>query len=220
MTTRGITRTELLALNYYELLTITGSLHFEHFLVPSAQACQFIVTSLFGDASALQHYDAVSHAHGRESVRNKERHFPRRELGKALENLELAARVERRGGLVQNQKLRIAQISARQGNFLPLPAGKIQARLEAPAQHLFIASWQLRNHPVGQTFAGGCFEHFQIVNFLNPAHGDVLSRRHLVTHKILKDNTNFTIQVLQTILSKVDTVEQDLSLGGIVEPRN
>ena len=122
------------------ILTIAGGLHFEHFLVPAAQACQLFVTSFFCNPSVFEHYDAVGHAHGGKSVRNKERHLPRGEFGKALENLELAARIERGGGFVKNQKLRVAQVGARQRNFLPLSAGKIDAGFEAPAQHLIVTA--------------------------------------------------------------------------------
>ena len=84
------------------------------------------MTSLFGNPPVFQNYDAVCHADGRESVRNEKRHLPRREFCKALKYFELAARVQRRGGLVQNQKLRISQISAGQRNFqLRTPDGTV-----------------------------------------------------------------------------------------------
>ena len=117
------------------------------------------------------------------------------------------------------QKLRVAQIGARQCNFLPLSAGKIDAGFEAPAQHLIVTA-NLRNHRVCQALPGGGFEQFQIVNFLNPAHCNVFTRRHLIAHKVLKDNANLTIQVFQTILFQVHPVEQHLAFGGIVKPRD
>ena len=122
------------------MLAIAGGLHFKHLLVAAAQACQLFVTSFFGNLSVFENYDAVGHAHGRKSVRNKERHLPRGEFGKALENLELAACVERGRGLVKNQKLRIAQVGPGQRNFLPLSAGKIHAGFEASAQHLIVTA--------------------------------------------------------------------------------
>ena len=122
------------------MLAIAGGLHFEHLLVAAAQARQLFVTSFFCNLSVFEHYDAVGHAHGGKSVRNKERHLPRGEFGKALENFELAARIERGGGLVKNQQLRVAQIGPGQRNFLPLSAGKIDAGFEAPAQHLIVTA--------------------------------------------------------------------------------
>jgi hypothetical protein len=50
---------------------------------------------------------------------------------KALEHLELAARVQCRGRLVEDHHLRVAHVGARDGDLLPLAAGQIDAGLEA-----------------------------------------------------------------------------------------
>ena len=69
-------------------------------------------------------------------------------------------------------------------------------------------------------FRAAVFEQLQVVNLLNPAHRDVFTRRHLIAHKVLKDNANLTIKIFQTILSQVHPVEQHLAFGGIVKPRD
>ena len=53
------------------------------------------------------------------------------------------ARVERRGGLVEDQQLRVAHVGARDGDLLPLAAGQVDAGAEALADHLVVALRQL-----------------------------------------------------------------------------
>ena len=62
---------------------------------------------------------------------DEERHFAGGEVGKALEDFVFGAGVQRGGGLIQDEELRVAQIGAGQGDLLPLAAGKIDAAFEA-----------------------------------------------------------------------------------------
>ena len=64
--------------------------------------------------------------------------LPLGQFSEAAENLKFAAGIERGSGFVENQQLRVAQVGASQGNFLPFSAGKIHAPVEAAPQHLFI----------------------------------------------------------------------------------
>ena len=139
---------------------------------------------------------------------------------KRRKTLEFAARVERSRWLIQDEKLRVAQIGARQRQFLPLAAGKIDSRLEAAAQHLVVTPGKPLHHFIGQALACRPVEKFPIVEFLDASDGDVLSGGHLVAHEVLEDDADLAIQVLQVVLAKVHAVEQDLSLGRVIEPRN
>src|ERR1700685_2403350 len=120
-------------LHHVSVLAIAGGLHFKHFGVPTAHPGQLGVTSLFGNPAVVEYYDAICHAHGRESVRNKERHFPRGKFSKAVKNLEFTAGVEGRRRLVENQKLRVAQVRTSERNLLPFASRKIETPVEATA---------------------------------------------------------------------------------------
>ena len=76
--------------------------------------------------------------------------LPSRQLLEALEHLELGARVERGGRLVEDQHLRIAHVGAGDGDLLPLAAGEVDAGLEAAADQLVVALRQPGDHLVGQ----------------------------------------------------------------------
>src|ERR1700692_4994509 len=111
-----------LLLSRYAGVTITRRLHLKHFRIPSAQARQLLVTALFGNLSVFEDDDSICRAHSGETMVNKTRHLARGQFGKALKNFELAARIERRGRLVKNKDLRVAQVSPGQRHLLPFPA--------------------------------------------------------------------------------------------------
>ena len=67
---------------------------------------------------------------------------------------------------------------------------------------------------------GRSLEQLKITDFVNPAHRDVFTGCHLITHEILKDDSDLAIQVFQIVFTKVDPVEQDLPFGGIVKTRD
>src|SRR5258708_9197632 len=151
-------------------------------------------------------------------MRNKERHFPGGQLRKTAKHFELTARVEGCGGFVQNQQLSVAEISPRQRDFLPLAAGKIYSLLEAAAQHLLVGSGQATNNILGHALACGDPQQVKIVNLFNAADRYVLAGGHFIAHEILEDDADLTMQILQVVLAKIDSIEQDLSIRGIVQP--
>src|SRR5690606_2325460 len=85
--------------------TIAGGLQLEQLGIAAAGGHQLLVGATGLDPAAGQHQDAVGHAHAGEAVRDQHRGAPPRELLEALEHLELAARVQRRGGLVEDHHL-------------------------------------------------------------------------------------------------------------------
>src|SRR6185437_1480278 len=136
----------------HESLAVTGRLHFKHGGVTATQGNQLLVRSLFHQSSALQYNDAVGHANGRKAVRYEQRHFSVCQFRETLEDLGLAARVQRRSRLVEDQQLRIAQVSAGQRDLLPLASRQIDAALEAAAEHLVETAVQLGDDFAGQAF--------------------------------------------------------------------
>src|SRR5271170_415020 len=55
---------------------------------------------------------------------------------------------------------------------------------------------------------------------VDTAYGDVLSCCHLEAHEVLKDDTDISVQIFNGIFPQVNTVQQYLSFGGVVEARD
>jgi hypothetical protein len=70
----------------------------------------------------LQHEDLVGRADGAEAVRDDERRAPAAQPRERLLDERLALRVERAGGLVEDEDARVGQQRAGDGDALPLPA--------------------------------------------------------------------------------------------------
>jgi hypothetical protein len=70
------------------------------------------VAANFNGLTVLDNQDSVGHAYGAETVRNKDGRFAFGEVGEALENLMLGAGVEGGGGLVEDEELGVAHVSA------------------------------------------------------------------------------------------------------------
>ena len=145
--------------------------------------------------------------------------LPSRQLLEALEHLELGPRVEGRGGLVQDQELRVAHVGARDGDLLPLAAGEVDAGLEALADHLVVAGGQLRDDLVGQARVGGGLDARAVVAGLDAPHRDVLGRGQVVAHEVLEDDADVRAQRGEVVLAQVVAVEEDPALVGVVEAR-
>src|SRR5216684_1977869 len=151
-------------------------------------------------------------------MRNKKRHFPGGQLRKTAKHFELTARVKSGSRLVQNQQLRVAQISPRQRDLLPLAAGKIHSLLEAAAQHLLVGARQAIDNVFGHALARCDPQQIKIVDLLDAANRYVFTSGHFIAHEILEDDADLTMQILQVVLAKIDSIEQDLPLSGIVQP--
>lgn len=103
-------------------LSTSGRLQFEQFRVVLAGREQFGLRPDFLDATAFEHPDAVSHAHGRGTVRNQHRGRGGWQFFEASKHLEFGARIERGREFIKNQQLRIADARARDRDLLPIAA--------------------------------------------------------------------------------------------------
>ena len=86
---------------------------------------------------------------------DQQSHFAGGEFGEALKDFKFTAGIERRGGLVEDQQLGIAQIGAREGHLLPFAAREIDAAFETPAEHLIVSAGELCNHALGKALLRG-----------------------------------------------------------------
>ncbi len=97
--------------------------------VALAAGDQLVVGAFLDDAAALEHDDAVGHAHGREAVRDDDGRPPLGERPEPLEDRVLGLGVERRGGLVEHEDVGLlAHERARERHLLPLPAATARRR--------------------------------------------------------------------------------------------
>src|SRR4029077_15407517 len=166
------------------------------------------------------HQNTLCHADRGEAVRDKQSGFPIGELCETVEDLKLAAGVEGRGGFIENQNLRVAEVSAGQRHLLPLSARQIHSALKPTSQHLLIFSGKLSNYLVGHALVSRDLQKRQIIDLSDPPDGDVFPCRHLVPHEILKDDTDLTVEILKAVFAKVNSIQQHLSLDWIVKLRH
>ena len=66
----------------------------------------------------------------------------------------------------------------------------------------------------------GDFNLVLLMRLIDAADRDVLSRRHLEAHEVLKDDADVAVKIFERVLAQIDAVEQNLSLGRIVEARD
>src|SRR5215469_966555 len=175
------------------------------------------MVALFGDAAVFQDHDAVGHSYRREAVRNQQREFVLGQLCKLLKYLLFGLRVERGGGFIENENLRVAQVGARQSDLLPLATGEVDAAIKTPSEHLFIAGFEFSHHIVGFALAGRSDDLPQIVRLADPPNGDILARSHVVAHEVLKNHSDLAGVIVEVVFAKIDAVEINRSLGWIIE---
>src|SRR4051812_14595381 len=135
------------------------------------------------DAPISQHQDAVGHAHAREAMRDEDRRLGLRQLLEAAEDVEFGSRVQRRGGLVEDEHLGIAHVGAGDGDLLPLAARQLDARAESLADHLVVAARKLCDHLVGAALVRGRLDAVAIFARFDPSHRDVLGGGEMEAHE-------------------------------------
>ena len=85
-----------------------------------------------GDAALVEHDDQVRRPNGREPVRDDERCPARRQAGQRVLHQPLGLRVQRAGGLVQQQDRGVLQDRAGQRNPLALAARQARSPVTKP----------------------------------------------------------------------------------------
>src|SRR5262249_9056649 len=110
------------------------------------------------------------------------------------------------------------QVGAGKRQLLPLSAGEINPSLEAPAEDLVIAGGQTPDNLVRQTLVC-CLRYLAVLCFFDAADRNIEASAHLIAHKILENNADFAMQILDGIFAKIDAIEEDASRGRIVKTR-
>ena len=88
---------------------------------------QFLVRTLFGNLSIVQHHDVVGILHGGQAVGNHEDGLPVGEMYQCLSDEMLVLRVGKGGSLVEHHDGRVFQNGTREDNALLFATGKIRA---------------------------------------------------------------------------------------------
>lgn len=70
-------------------------------------------------------------------MRDENRQFVAREFGELFKDFMFRHGIKGRGGFVQDRDLSLPQIRSRQGDSLPLAAGKIDTAFKFPTENLF-----------------------------------------------------------------------------------
>src|SRR5262249_14306407 len=89
---------------------------------------------------------------------------------------------------------------------------------KTPAQHLLVTAVEFFNDNMRHAFLGSIDDVFEVVAVLDAADGDVVASGHVVAHEILEDDSDLAGEVLQVVLSKVDSIEKNAAGCRIVEP--
>ena len=139
---------------------------------------------------------------------------------KSVEDLALGSGIERGRGFVEDQQLRVAQIGPGQGDLLPLSAGEIHAAFKAPSEHLPITQRKPRDDLGRHAFSGCCRYARKVAAVVDFPHGNVFSGGHFIAHEILENDPDFTVQVLQVVFPKVNSIQQNPARAGIVKTSN
>src|SRR5215471_20240290 len=101
--------------------------------VTTAALEQLAVAAQLLDCAVVQHGDPVCHSHRGKSVRDDNRRAVGGQSLESLEELVFRLRVDARGGLVENQYLRIPHEGSADRDLLPLPRRELLPRLEPAA---------------------------------------------------------------------------------------
>ena len=137
---------------------------------------------------------------------------PRIRLGKRGGDLCLAFGIERRRRLVEQQKRRVAQNGARNGDALALAAGQRDATL---ADRGVEALRQSGDEARGMGMLGRARDFG--IGSLGAAEADIVAHRGCEHHAVLRHERDARAQLRRIEIGKAHAVERDASGGRIVE---
>lgn len=143
---------------------------------------------LLDDPALVDHEDVVRHPDGGESVRDQHGRRPGGDLPQPLEDLDLRARVDRRGGLVEHQDPGPGDEGARERDLLPLPHRQLLTVGEAATQCRVQAGGEARDGGLRTTELDRGADPLIVGEVLDLAEADVLPQRHLVPDEVLEQH--------------------------------
>ena len=150
-----------------------------------------------------------------------ERGLPLRELLEALEDRLLGLRIERRGGLVEHEDVRLlAHEAARERHLLPLAPRELDAVLEPLSERGLDAGGEVGDERVRAALLHGALDSRHLLEVLDAADADVLAELQLVLVEVLEHDAEPREQVGAIPGAEILAVEEDAALGRLVEARD
>ena len=194
---------------------VSGRLQLEQLGVEAGLRDQLLMGAGCLDRAVGQHEDAVGHAHAGKAVRDQHGGLALAQLLEALEHLELGARVEGGGRLVEDQHLGLAHIGAGDGDLLPFAARQLDTVLEALAD----ASGRSRPAAGRSPRRPGCVLAARSMRArssraVDAADGDIVAGAEVVAHEILEDDADAAAQFVEVVVAQIVAVEQDAAFVG------
>src|SRR4029077_6142695 len=113
----------------------------------------------------------------------------------------------------------IAQIGARESDFLPFSAGEIESALEPAAQDLRVAFGQRSDELMRTALFCRIHKIRQVVEIFYAPRGDIFGCTHFVVDEILEDDAHLFPQILQVIFLQRNSIQKDHSSGGLIQSR-
>lgn len=168
-----------------------------------------------GDPAGIQNEDTVGAAQRAHAVGDEEGGAAAHGAFHGLEDFVLGARIDGRGGVVEDEDLRVEQQGARDGDALSLAAGEVHAGF---AEHGVVAVLELGDEVVRAGDARGAFDLF--ARGCRMAEGDVRGDGVREEEVVLEDDADVRAERLHRKVVQRDAVEGDASGGRVVEARD
>ena len=176
---------------------------------------QHAVLAAGHDPAVVEHHDLVGQCDRREAVGDHERGPSGHRLGERELDALLGGGVHRGGGVVEHQHPRVRNQRAGDRQALALAAGQGQAPL---ADLGLVALRQLGDEVVCLSSPGRLFD--LLAARVAAGVGDVLRDAGGEQEGVVADHRHRLADAADRYLADVGAVEQHLTLGGVVQPRD
>src|SRR4051794_23447867 len=177
------------------------------------------MSALLGNSSAFEHNNSVSHSDGRKSVRNEQGHFSLCQLSESLEHLVFRTRIECSRRFIQNQELGVPKVCTRKCKLLPFAARKIHTAFKSSAEQLVVSARQTLDHGISEALLR-CGLNVALRVILDATDLNIAASCHLVTHEVLKNDPDLSVQILDTVLTEIDAVKQNPAGCRVIQARD
>ena len=169
----------------------------------------------FDHDAAVQHNDSVGEMQGRLPVGDQQRRSTGHDSAQRAVDSSLDARVNRAGGVVEDEDPWVVEDRARQGDPLTLTAGEGQPTLPDGS---VIPARELLDKLVRLSCTGGRLDLF--VGRVRPSVRDVRANGVREEEAVLEDDANLASERVQRDRAHIETVHEDRSLRWVVETRD
>ena len=183
--------------------------------VDVVRANQFVVRAIGGDATIVEHDDAIGEGNRREAVGDDQRRPTLHDLLERAANAALRGGIDGGRGVVEDQDARIEQQRAGNRDALALATREGQAAL---AHESLVAIGQLFDKRRRLCTLGRLA--YLSVRRLGLAEGDVVADRGGEEVGVLGDDADRAAQLIELQVAYIDALDEDRALLDVVEARH